>query len=457
MKESIQRFGRFLSAMVMPNIGAFIAWGLVTALFIPDGWLPNEQLATMVSPMLTYLLPLLVGYTGGNMVYGKRGAVVGAIGCFGVIVGAPIAMFIGCMAMGPFAAFIIKKIDQVFLSKIPSGFEMLWNNFSAGIIGTILAIIGLLVINPFTLFLTNGLAAGVEVLVNNGLLPLTSIFVEPAKVLFLNNAINHGIFTPLGSAEVLEAGKSIFYLIEANPGPGLGLLLAYMFFGKGMARSSASGAAIIHFFGGIHEIYFPFVLMNPFTIIALICGGASGVFINVLFDSGLTSAASPGSILAIIPLIERNSYVGVLLSILISAIVTFVIAAIIIKFTKDNGKDLDEATDEVKKLKGNKEDKKEEATTTSNITKITFACDAGMGSSAMGASILRKKFKEANINVEVNNCAIDVLPSDTQCVVTQHSFEQRVNDRVPNAKVYTIQNFMASKEYDRIIEEFSSK
>ncbi len=454
MKESVQRFGRFLSGMVMPNIGAFIAWGLITALFIPTGWFPNEELAEMVSPMLIYLLPLLVGYTGGHMVYGQRGAVVGVIGSFGVIVGAPIAMFIGCMAMGPFAALTIKQIDKKLLSKIPSGFEMLWNNFSAGIIGAILACIGLYVINPITLGLTDALAAGVQVLVDNGLLPLTSIFVEPAKVLFLNNAINHGIFTPLGSAEVLDAGKSIFYLIEANPGPGLGLLLAYVIFGKGMAKSSASGAAIIHFFGGIHEIYFPYVLMNPLTLIALIAGGASGVFVNVLFDSGLTSAASPGSILAIIPLIERNSYAGVLLSIAVAAVVTFVIASIIIRLSDDKSADLEEATQKSKDMKI----KKEEVNTpfTATITKITFACDAGMGSSAMGASLLRKKFKDAAIEVEVNNCAIDVLPLETQAVVTQHSFEQRVRDRLPNAKIYTIQNFMASKEYDKIVEEFTT-
>ena len=87
MKEKIQSFGRFLSGMVMPNIGAFIAWGLLTALFIDTGWLPNEQLSSMVDPMIKYVLPLLIAYQGGKMVGGQRGAVMGAIMAVGVICG----------------------------------------------------------------------------------------------------------------------------------------------------------------------------------------------------------------------------------------------------------------------------------------------------------------------------------------------------------------------------------
>lgn len=81
MKENVQRFGRFLSGMVMPNIAVFIAWGFITALFIPTGWMPNETLAQMVAPMQRFLLPTLIAYTGGKMVYDVRGGVVGAARC----------------------------------------------------------------------------------------------------------------------------------------------------------------------------------------------------------------------------------------------------------------------------------------------------------------------------------------------------------------------------------------
>ena len=85
--------------MVMPNIGAFIAWGFITALFIPEGWWPNGQLAQLVGPMLTYLLPLLIAYTAGRNVAGERGGVIGAIAAVGVIVGSQYDWRIGGLAV----------------------------------------------------------------------------------------------------------------------------------------------------------------------------------------------------------------------------------------------------------------------------------------------------------------------------------------------------------------------
>lgn len=312
-KVRVQNFGRFLSNMVMPNIGAFIAWGIITALFIPTGWLPNETLAKLVGPMITYLLPLLIGFTGGRLVGGDRGGVVGAITTMGVIVGADMPMFLGAMIVGPLGGWAIKHFDRWVEGKIKSGFEMLVNNFSSGIIGMLLALLAFMAIGPLVEVLSKGLAYGVDVMVQNNLLPLASIFVEPAKILFLNNAINHGIFSPLGVQQAAETGKSIFFLIEANPGPGLGVLMAYMFFGKGNAKQSAGGAAIIHFFGGIHEIYFPYVLMNPRLLLAVILGGMTGVFTLTLLNGGLVSAASPGSILAILAMTPKGAYFATLL------------------------------------------------------------------------------------------------------------------------------------------------
>lgn len=453
MKEKIQRFGRFLSGMVMPNIAAFIAWGFITALFIPTGWLPNEKLATVVGPMISNLLPILIGYTGGKIVYGQRGAVVGAIATFGVIVGADIPMFIGAMIAGPLGGWCIKKFDQAFENKIPAGFEMLVNNFSAGIIGMILAILGLLAINPVCLFLNDLMGSAVNFFVVNGLLPLASIFVEPAKVLFLNNAINHGILSPLGIEQVAETGKSLFFLVEANPGPGLGILLAYWFAGKGNVKSSAPGAMIIHFLGGIHEIYFPYVLMNPLTIIALICGGASGIFINTIFQSGLIAPASPGSIFAILAMTERSSYIGVILSVIVSAAVTCLVGMVILKFSSKDDGELEGATEMMQELKNAS---KGIDVKPLSINNIYFACDAGMGSSAMGATNLTKKLKDKGYSIKVQHFAIENLPSDAQVIVTHHSLVERVEKQAPNAIIYTITNFMGGTEYDEIVEKLKN-
>ena len=331
IRMRIQNIGRFFANMIMPNIGAFIAWGFISALFLPTGWMPNETLASIVDPMITYVLPLLIGYTGGKLIAGERGAIVGTIATTGVIVGTDIPMFMGAMIMGPFGGWAIKKFDNAIHGKVKRGFEMLVNNLSSGIIGMIGAILAFWFIGPLVTILSLALAGAVHFLVDTGLLPLTSIFVEPAKILFLNNAINHGIFSPLGIQQVNEFGQSIVFLIEANPGPGIGLLLAYMFVGKGSAKQSAAGASIIHFFGGIHEIYFPYVLMNPRLIFAVIAGGMTGVFTLLLFDAGLVAPASPGSIFAVLLMTPKTSLVGVLLSITSAAVVSFIVAAVLMK------------------------------------------------------------------------------------------------------------------------------
>jgi len=461
-KIKIQNFGRFLSNMVMPNIGAFIAWGFITALFIPTGWLPNETLAAMVGPMITYLLPLLIGYTGGKLVGGDRGAVVGAITTMGVIVGTDIPMFMGAMMVGPLGGWAIKKFDNYIDGKVKSGFEMLVNNFSAGIIGMACAIIAFFFIGPFVKVLSGGLAAGVNFLVSAHLLPLTSIFVEPAKILFLNNAINHGIFSPLGIQQATDVGQSIFFLIEANPGPGLGILLAYMVFGKGTARQTAGGASIIHFFGGIHEIYFPYILMNPRLILAAIAGGMTGVFILVLFNAGLVSPASPGSIFAVLLMTPKASIVGVLASIAGAAGVSFAVASLLMKTQTSSEQDGDEAaltkaTSQMKEMKSgshsaaNISSSKKGDIDLANVQSIIVACDAGMGSSAMGASMLRKKVQDAGLAIQVNNLAINSLTESADIVITHKDLTDRAQKHAPNARHISLTNFLDSAMYNQLV------
>lgn len=468
-KSAIQRLGSNLSSMIMPNIGALIAWGLITMLFIPDGFLPNEELVGLVDPMIVYLIPILIAFSGGNLVYDHRGGVVGVIGTMGVILGADAPMLLGAMVLGPLGGWLIKKFDELVQDSIPTGFEMLVNNFSSGILGFLIAITAYYGIGPLFVGLNTFMANGTEWIIQKGLLPLANVFIEPAKVLFLNNAINHGIFTPLGAQQTAEAGKSIIYLLETNPGPGVGILLAYMVFGKGSAKSSAYGASIIHFFGGIHEIYFPYVMMKPLLFIAAIAGGVIGTFINVLFDSGLTSAASPGSIFAIMGLASSDSYFGVAMGVLSAAVVSFLIAAIILKFDNKEG-DLQAAqvkTAEAKAvakgtnsdISGDRADKEDvkvgvDELENEEILKIIFACDAGMGSSAMGASLLKKKAKEANItDIEITNSPVSKLKDEEGLlIITQEELTPRAKEHAPNAVHVSVDNFLGSPKYDEVID-----
>lgn len=451
MKNQIQKFGKALSGMVMPNIGAFIAWGFITALFIEKGWIPNAQLASLVSPMLTYLLPILIAITGGKMIGGDRGGVIAGIATMGVIVGSDITMFIGAMAMGPFAGWIIKKFDKAVEGKIPAGFEMLVNNFSVGILGMILAIIGYYAVGPAISAVTAVLSAGVAIIVAKGLLPLVSIFIEPAKVLFLNNALNHGILSPIGTEQALETGKSIMYMLEANPGPGLGVLVAYWLFAKGSVKDSAPGAAIIHFFGGIHEIYFPYILMNPVVILAPICGSAAAILFYTVFGAGLVGPASPGSIIAFMAMSPKGEQLIVLGGVLIAAAVSFVVASPLVKraASRDKEQDLDKAKEQMLNMKSIKKD-------SSSIRKIVFACDAGMGSSAMGATKFRNRIKALNTGIVVTNTSVDNIPSDTDVVVCQITLADRAKKSAPTAEHIFIENFLQDKNLDALYERLAT-
>lgn len=463
MKERIQKFGRFLSGMVMPNIGAFIAWGLITALFIPAGWLPNERLATLVDPMLQYLLTILIGYTGGKMVADQKGAVAGAIATMGVVVGVPgTPMFIGAMLIGPLAGWVIKKFDQLMEGHIKAGFEMLVNNFSVGILGAIVGILGLLFIGPVCAGITAALGAGVQVLVDHHLLPLTAILVEPAKVLFLNNAINHGVFSPIGLEQAAQAGKSILFMIESNPGPGMGLLLAYIVAGKGSTRSSAAGAALIHFVGGIHEIYFPYVLMNPILIIGPMSGNIVAIFLLQMLGGGLQGPASPGSIIAELLMTPRGSYFANIVGIFGGCAVSFIVTLLLMKaFVKDEGSDLETAKAAVAAAKA--ASKGQTAASAGgvyvdpkNVKKIVFACDAGMGSSAMGATMLRNKFKAAGVTgIEVIHAPVSEVPKDCQIIVTHHELSARAASDNPGVRIIPIKNFMGAPEYDALTTEMA--
>jgi PTS system mannitol-specific IIC component len=474
VRARIQRFGGNLAGMIMPNIGAFIAWGLITALFIPTGWLPNATLAELVDPTIKFLLPILIGYTGGRMVHGQRGAVVGAIATMGVVVGADVPMFLGAMIIGPLAALLMKWFDRAIEGKVRSGFEMLVNNFSAGILGGAMALLGLVGIGPVVQALTTAASNVVDFLVDNSLLPLVSIIVEPAKALFLNNAINHGVFGPLGIEQAQQTGQSILFMIETNPGPGLGILLAFWFFGPRRTRPTAPGAIIIHFFGGIHEIYFPYLLMKPKLIIAAMAGGMAGVGTALVTNSGLVAPPAPGSIFAYMAVTPRGGHLSVLLCIAVATAVTFVVAAALLKFGRgadaaDDAADAADAAAAEALAEGTSAPDPSAAaapaagaptsngattTTTrpvisgSDVKSIVVACDAGMGSSVMLASQMRTRLKPYGVTVE--HVAVNDIPAGARLVLTHSDLADRARSTVPHAVVVEFRMFLGDPAFDRL-------
>ncbi len=508
----LQRFGAFLTGMIMPNLPAFLAWGLITALFIEVGWLPNgvlggfgdagqagawqgaatrlveaedgttfQQYLGLVGPMVTYLLPLLIANAGGRIVHGERGGVVATIATLGIIVGSTVPMFLGAMIVGPLAALVMKQVDALWDGRIRPGFEMLVNMFSAAVVGAAMSVAAFFGIAPVVSQISAWLGDLVAWLADNSLLPLMSVIVEPAKVLFLNNAIGNGVLVPLGAQQVVDDGKSLLFLVEANPGPGLGILLAYTLLGVGAARSTAPGAIVVQFFGGIHEVYFPFVLMKPALIVAAIAGGATGIATNVVFGSGLVGPAAPGSIFAVYAQTARDSYLGVTLSVLLSAAVSFLVAAVILRATRKRDLEAGESGDlaaAVAQTEANKGRSSaalgalatgaagaagtggataEGDATAAPVRLVVFACDAGMGSSAMGAAVLRDKLRKAGFgDVEVVNKAVANLDDSADLVVSQRELTERARLKAPTTRHLSVDNFMSSPVYDQVVQEVAA-
>lgn len=463
LRAEVQAFGGFLTNMVLPNIGAFIAWGLLTALFIPTGWFPNETLNKLVGPTISYLLPLLLAYSGGEMVGGKRGAVLGSIGAIGLIIGSDIPMFLGAMIVGPLGGWIIKKVDNLLDGKMPAGFEMVINNFSIGIIGFMYMILSYLFIGPVIVSANNAVTSAIEALVSTGYLPLLSLINEPAKVLFLNNVIDQGVYYPLGMQQTLEHGKSLFFMVASNPGPGLGLLAAFTVFGKGAAKKTAPGAMIIHFFGGIHEMYFPYVLMKPLTILAMIAGAASGILTFQILGVGLVAGPSPGSIFSYLALTPRGSFIGVILGVTISVIVSFLVASIILKADKsvENDDDFIASTEKSKEMKQEGKiaqtpvEKAENQIVNDSIPRnVAFACDAGMGSSAMGATAFRKKLSDAGINdIFVKHYRIEDVPKEADIIIVHKNLVDRVKKAHPEIDILPITNYLQDEKITSLINK----
>jgi mannitol PTS system EIICBA or EIICB component len=252
-----------------------------------------------------------------------------------------------------------------------------------------------------------------------------------------------------------------------------------MLAGRGSVKQSAPGAAIIHFFGGIHEIYFPYILMNPRLILAAIAGGVVGTFTFSIFGAGLVAPPSPGSIFAYIAMAPKGGLLPALSGVVTAGVVSFLVAAPLLKTSKkdaEDSDDLEQAASRMKEMKAagapaaaktavtdaglqaaahSAEAKNDEVKPKDDVHKIVFSCDAGMGSSAMGASILRKKMKAAGSDITVINSAISEIPPDADIVITHKSLTDRARLQAPQAEHISIDNFLKSPEYDELVDRLT--
>lgn len=457
--DRIRKFGGHMSGMVMPNLGAFVGWGLLAALFIPTGWIPNEKLNEMVGPILNYLLPLLIGYTAGYNIHGQRGGVIGAFTTMGVIVGSDITMFSGAMIMGPFSSWLLKKFDHAVEGKIKPGFEMLINNFSLGILGFALAILGYLIIGPVVNAIIAFLTAGINFLIAKKLIPLLAVFMCPAQVLFLNNAVNHGIISPIAFAQAQEAGKSLMFLLDSNCGPLLGTLCSIAVFGKGKAKETAPMAMFIAGIAGIGEVYFPFILANPIMIFATMGGLATSLLLLVVLGGGLVGMPSPGSLINIALMTPKDAAVANVLAIGAGFAVALLIGSFILKTIGSPEEEADLAVAGIdmgtKTAKPEAALKKHKPSSGGAIRYIIVACDSGMGSSAMGASVLKNRLqKEGYKDIKVKNSSASRIDPDADMIITLEGLIERAKLSVDNTgrEFLAINNFLKEADYDRALE-----
>ncbi len=456
IQARVQKFGATLSAMVMPNVGVFIGWGILAALFIDTGWMPNAFWNVLVGPILTYLLPALIGYTAGSNVHGRRGGVIGAFATMGCVIGADVTMLVGGMIMGPLAAWILKKFDKAIEGKVKPGLEMMVDNFSLGLIGVALCMLAYAAVAPTMTAITNVLSAGVTYLTDHNLLLLTPFFVQPAQILFLNNAVNHGILVPLGLQQAAEVGKSVLFLIEANGAYWVGLVAAFAVFGKGMSKKSAPGAVAIQFFGGIAETCFPYCLSMPLTILGPIAGNIFSLFVLTTFDGGAIGPPSPGSVFAFYMMTPKDCMLVNTIAYFGSLVVSFLVTSVILKFSNQPDDSGMEADMLVSGNAGIPAGPVVEGRL-SRLNKVVFACDAGMGSSAMGVSILRTRLQKAALYPKIDHVAVAEIPDDADVVVTNVNLAERAKmttqGRIP---ILTLSNFMDQGQYDNIVKQIKS-
>lgn len=460
--KKIHNVGRFYTKIIMKHIGIFIFVGMLFVVFHDHGWLPNGDIYAISQLVYIVILPALIAYEGGRLISGENGGILAVLVMSGMLVSESSAGILGAMIAGPFAGFLWKYEQKFLEEKAGSSMQMLAKNLALGITGAVLAVFVYYLVTPVFYLVTEAFCRGVDLLVSCRMIALAGAIIEPAKVFFLNNIVNHAVLVPLGMEQVQEVGHSVLFLLETNPGPGLGLLLALGYMQK-EKRTEYTAAVIAQTIGGIHEVYFPFVLSDLRLLLPLVLGGIAGDFCFVMLGAGVQGAVSPGSILIILLMSGKNGVLPVLAGISVSALVTFA-GCLCVKGMgrkKEKEKELSGVAEESERgqlcmtVDSDNSRKKEYR---EKVTSVAVVCEGGVGSSAMGAALFRRVLARERIEgVRVEAYAADLVPETVQMIVCQKDYSEMLPGILKEKEVCTVENLMKTEEYERLSGEIRKR
>lgn len=451
--KNIHKIGKFYTRIIMKHIGIFIFIGFLSVVFHDHGWFPNEDIYAISQLMYWTVLPAFIAFEGGRMIAGAEGGILAVLAISGLLLSENSIGLLGAMLIGPFAGKLWKYEEQFVERYAGPSFQMLVRNLLIGVCGGILSVLGYFLVSPVLGVVVKTAYGAIDWLVSSQLIGLISIVIEPAKVFFLNNVINHTILVPIGIGQMQEAESSILFLLEANPGPGLGMMAALCYRNK-EKRSEYVSAMIAQTAGGIHEVYFPFVLSDLRLLIPLILGGIAGNLCFGIMGAGLQGMVSPGSIFTIILMAGRENSIPVLMGICVSAVLSFAGSLVVMrwgtqrKIRQQQGEE--SRTKEEMQMKEEVQVKNE--IRINNIRRIAFVCDGGVGSSAMGAALFRRQLaKEGIVGICVEAYAADMVPDEVELVVCQRNFYEMLPQEVKAKEVYKVESLMNIGEYENLL------
>lgn len=449
---------KFYRGIMMENIGILVFIGMMQVLFHERGWMPNETLYRIGALVYQWVLPSCIAYVGGVRFGGGQGGTLAVLMTTGIIGEHPEVGILVAMIAAPIGGIIWKKTEELLKKRGRADLQMLTKNLAIGMLGCGFVILGHICFSPLLAGFQNILMKAVDFLIEHKLLTLLSAVVEGTKVLFLNNLINHGILVPMGMSQIYEQGGSILFLIETNPGPGMGLLLALCLAKRDQFEKYGT-ALFTQAIGGIHEVYFPIVLANGWLLLPVILGGMTGTFWFEYSHAYASSVVSPGSVVTMLLMAGKGQFFNVLMGILLSALVSFAVSFVVLKsgFFKKN-KDMTIWKQlQSKALEDEKEEMKQEEQK-KEIRKILFVCDGGIGSSAMGAAMLRKKMRKRDVTgIEVGYCAADCISEEADLIVCQQDYLNLNPLKEEKGEVYVLENLLDGAKLDSLLDELQER
>lgn len=455
LKRLLSKGVKFYSSIIAANLPLFIMLGFISLAFSNSGLFPNEKMALVSQSCYSYLLPTILAYYAGKKIGGDSGAFTGAVCGLSISIFSAYTSFIASIFMGTLCGVLCRFLKEKIKFDKFTGFEMISKNIFFGAVGVITVSLKYFVFAPIFSYIDLFFANLIEYLTDVKTLPITTSIIETLKVFSLNNSINHGFLIPAGVENTANFGKSVFFLLETNPGPGLGILLALYILNKDRRKYFAS-CMTVQAIGGIHEIYFPIILSNLKLLIALILGAMSGNLVFYLLHVGARGAISPGSIITIFLMCSPSDWLAILLGIATSAVVSCISACLILEFDAHKSKEIESDDNTSERIE-----------TTSEplfnlpdfgyVEDIVFVCDAGIGSSVMAASMFKKILIENGLGgISVSSSPVDEIPEDADLLICQKIISTKARDYNEYATIIEVENFMDSNMYKAIIEKIKN-